>query len=82
MVLRVVVGQQSIAYACLIDSAADYIDSMLKAIVGFRLPIERLIGKRKLSQNRSAVDQAGVRNGLLANNNPQDHALARLIAKE
>ena len=64
------------------DAPADYIDSMLKAIVGFRLPITRLIGKRKLSQNRSAADQAGVRNGLLANSNPQDHALARLIAKE
>ena len=29
---------------------------MLKAIVGFRLPITRLDGKRKLSQNRDAAD--------------------------
>ena len=64
------------------DAPRDYIDSMLKAIVGFSLPITRLNGKRKLSQNRSAADQAGVRNGLLASNNPQDHALAQLIAKE
>lgn len=64
------------------DAPADYIDSMLKAIVGFRLPITRLDGKRKLSQNRDATDQAGVRNGLLANSNPQDHALAHLMAKE
>ena len=64
------------------DAPADYIDSMLKAIVGFRLPITRLDGKRKLSQNRNAADQAGVRSGLLANSNPQDHALALLIAKE
>ena len=64
------------------DAPAGYIDSMLKAIVGFRLPITRLDGKRKLSQNRDAADQAGVRKGLLANSNPQDHALAHLMAKE
>ena len=64
------------------DAPADYVDSMLKAIVGFRLPITRLQGKRKLSQNRDARDQAGVRQGLLATNNPQDHALAHLMVKE
>ncbi|OZY43861.1 transcriptional regulator [Pseudomonas fragi] len=64
------------------DAPGDYIDSMLKAIVGFRLPITRLEGKRKLSQNRDAADQAGVRQGLLANSNPQDHALAHLMVKE
>ena len=64
------------------DAPVDYIDSMLKAIVGFRLPITRLEGKRKLSQNRHAADQAGVRQGLLANRNPQDHALAHLMVKE
>lgn len=64
------------------DAPAGYIDSMLKAIVGFRLPITRLDGKRKLSQNRDATDQAGVRKGLLANSNPHDHALAHLMAKE
>ena len=64
------------------DAPDDYVDSMLKAIVGFRLPITRLQGKRKLSQNRDARDQAGVRQGLLANPNPQDHALAHLMVKE
>ena len=64
------------------DAPGDYINSMLKAIVGFRLPITRLEGKRKLSQNRDAADQAGVRQGLLANSNPQDHALAHLMVKE
>ena len=64
------------------DAPADYIDSMLKAIVGFRLPITRLDGKRKLSQNRDAADQAGVRQGLLANSNSQDHALAHLMVKD
>lgn len=64
------------------DAPGDYIDSMLKAIVGFSVPISRLIGKRKLSQNRSTADQLGVRDGLLANPNSHDHALAHLMAKE
>lgn len=61
------------------DAPAEYIDSMLKAIVGFALPIQRLEGKRKLSQNRSPADVAGVRNGLAASPDPQDQTLARLV---
>lgn len=61
------------------DAPPEYIDSMLKAIVGFALPIQRLEGKRKLSQNRSPVDAVGVRNGLAASPDPQDQALARLM---
>ena len=61
------------------DAPADYIDGMLKAIVGFALPIERLVGKRKLSQNRSAADIAGVRDGLAASADVRDQTLARFI---
>lgn len=61
------------------DAPADYIDGMLKAIVGFALPIQRLEGKRKLSQNRSAEDIAGVREGLAASPDVQDQALAHLM---
>lgn len=38
------------------DSAPDYIDAMLKAIVGIEIEITRLIGKFKLSQNRAVPD--------------------------
>ncbi|MNP39298.1 Protease synthase and sporulation protein PAI 2 [compost metagenome] len=55
---------------------------MLKAIVGFALPIQRLEGKRKLSQNRSPADVAGVRNGLAASHDPQDRALAHLMPEQ
>ena len=34
-----------------------YIEGMLKGIVGFEIPIARLEGKFKLSQNRSTADQ-------------------------
>jgi transcriptional regulator len=42
------------------DAPPDYLASMLKAIVGIEIPLERLQGKWKLSQNRPAVDQPAV----------------------
>ena len=54
------------------DLAADghppeaYRTPLLRAIVGFEIPIERLDGKFKLGQNRSAEDQAGIRTALAA----------------
>jgi transcriptional regulator len=48
------------------DAPPDFVDTMLKGIVGFALPIARLEGKWKMSQNRPAVDQAGVVAGLSA----------------
>jgi transcriptional regulator len=43
------------------DAPASYVESLLRAIVGFELTIESLQGKYKLSQNRDAADRAGVR---------------------
>ena len=48
------------------DAPADFTDAMLKGIVGFALPIVRLEGKWKMSQNRPAEDRAGVMDGLRA----------------
>jgi transcriptional regulator len=48
------------------DAPADFIDTMLKGIVGLALPIARLEGKWKMSQNRPAEDRAGVAAGLTA----------------
>jgi transcriptional regulator len=42
------------------DAPAEYTRGMLKAIVGFELPITRLEGKWKMSQNRPAEDIAGI----------------------
>lgn len=42
------------------DSSPDYIDGMLKAIVGIEITIERFEGKSKLSQNREVRDRHGV----------------------
>jgi transcriptional regulator len=39
------------------DSAPDFIDGMLKAIVGIEITITRMEGKAKLSQNREDRDR-------------------------
>lgn len=48
------------------DAPADYIATMLQAIVGIEIEITALTGKWKVSQNRSAEDRAGVAAGLAA----------------
>jgi transcriptional regulator len=42
------------------DAPADYLAGMLDAIVAFRITIDRVQAKSKLSQNRDAPDRAGV----------------------
>lgn len=61
------------------DAPEAFIRSQLKGIVGLRLPIARLEGKRKMSQNRSAEDRAGVAAGLAASDQASDQAVAALI---
>lgn len=39
------------------DSAPDFIDSMLRNIVGIEVEITSMVGKSKLSQNREARDR-------------------------
>ncbi|MCC5809217.1 MAG: FMN-binding negative transcriptional regulator [Ectothiorhodospiraceae bacterium] len=46
------------------DAPQDYIEKMLKAIVGIEVPVARLAGKWKLGQNRSEADREGVLEGL------------------
>jgi transcriptional regulator len=46
------------------DAPASFIEAQLRAIVGIALPIDRLEGKWKLSQNRSEPDRQGVIEGL------------------
>ena len=46
------------------DAPADYIETMLGAIVGIEIVLTSLTGKWKVSQNRSAADRAGVVQGL------------------
>jgi len=46
------------------DAPEPFVAAQLKGIVGIEIPIARIEGKWKVSQNRPAVDQAGVVAGL------------------
>jgi transcriptional regulator len=64
------------------DAPADYIDQMLKAIVGIEIPIERLEGKWKVSQNRALPDRLGTVAGLRQRGDAQSLAMAALVPVE
>ena len=62
------------------DAPEDYLQGMLKGIIGFELPIARLEGKWKMSQNRREPDRQGVIAGLEAEADPQSVAVAAIMA--
>ena len=61
------------------DAPETFIQAQLRGIVGLRMPITRLEGKRKMSQNRNAADRKGVVEGLTASDSAVDRAVADLI---
>lgn len=61
------------------DAPVEYIDRNLKAITGLRLPIERIEGKWKLSQNRTEADREGVLAGLASVASEESTAMAAAI---
>ncbi|TIT73172.1 MAG: FMN-binding negative transcriptional regulator, partial [Mesorhizobium sp.] len=61
------------------DAPPEFIQSQLRGIVGLRMPVARLEGKRKMSQNRNAADRAGVVSGLAASDRLSDREVAPLI---
>lgn len=48
------------------DAPADFIAGQMKGIVGLEIPIERIEGKWKVSQNQPASNRIGVERGLRA----------------
>jgi transcriptional regulator len=62
------------------DVDAGFIAGMLRAIVSFEVPIARLEGKFKLSQNRGPEDRAGVIAALSEGPDEGGREIARLMA--
>jgi transcriptional regulator len=62
------------------DAPEEFIQRQVQGIVGLELPITRLEGKWKMSQNRNAEDRAGVVQGLRRDGKARDVALADLVA--
>lgn len=61
------------------EAPRDYIDALLRGIVGVEIGIESIEAKRKLSQDRPAPDHAGVIAGLDASDDPRDRAVAKAM---
>ena len=59
------------------DAPDDYVNGMLHAIVCIEIPLSTLVGKYKLSQNRSAADQGGVVASLRGDRTASSDLLAR-----
>ncbi|NDU92503.1 MAG: FMN-binding negative transcriptional regulator [Ferrovum sp.] len=57
------------------EAPADFIDGQMKAIIGMEIPIGRIEGKWKMSQNRPAADQVGVVEGLRSANDAHRNAI-------
>ncbi len=62
------------------DAPAPFIEAQLKGIVGIEIPIARIEGKWKVSQNRPEADRRGVIAGLSAEGDADSLAMAELVA--
>jgi transcriptional regulator len=58
------------------DAPADYINKELKMIIGFEMPIVKIEGKWKMSQNRSQTDRDSVMSNLVERNRLKDREVA------
>ena len=63
------------------DAPRDYIDTMVKAIVGIEIPIATLAGKWKVSQNRPLADRLGTIAGLYGRGDATSKEMAVLVEK-
>jgi transcriptional regulator len=61
------------------DLPAKFRDGMMRGVVGFEMPVQQLEGKYKLSQNRSAHDQAAVQAMLEASDDESARAVAQVM---
>jgi len=65
----------------LADAPEDYVQMMLQAIIGVEIEVSSLVGKFKLSQNRSPSEYAGVIDNLQKSPEENLQAMLRLMRK-
>ena len=63
------------------DAPADFVEQMLGGIIGIEIPLTRLVGKWKVSQNRPSADRDGVVTGLREMNHGDAQAMSGLVKK-
>ena len=59
------------------DAVSEHVDKRLNGLVAFEMPIDTIDGKRKLSQNMTPADRAGVAAALRAQGDAASAAIAR-----
>ncbi len=64
------------------DAPADWIAGQMRGIVGLELPIRRLEGKWKVSQNQDARDRAAVAQGLEEIGTPESLTMKALVEQK
>ena len=62
------------------DAPESYIEKMLAAIIGIEIPLTRLTGKWKVSQNRPEQDRLNIAAGLRMNAEQNAQTMATLVA--
>jgi transcriptional regulator len=63
------------------DAPADFIRQQMRGIVGLEMPIRRLEGKWKVSQNRDERDRNAVTEALTGLNTPESLAMKKLVER-
>lgn len=63
------------------DAPPDYIDALLKAIVGIEIPVDAMVGKWKTTQNRSLQDRQGTIAGLHEQGDARALEMAALVQR-
>ncbi len=61
------------------EAPAEYTDKELRHIIGVEIPLTRLEGKWKASQNRAMADRRGVVAGLCREGGPAEKAMAEVV---
>jgi transcriptional regulator len=61
------------------DVPADHLERMMRAIVGNEIPIDRLAGKRKASQDEDLPDRLGTVQGLRTEAGDAARAMADIV---
>ncbi|NHB84860.1 FMN-binding negative transcriptional regulator [Tessaracoccus sp. HDW20] len=61
------------------EAPRDFLEAMLRGVVGLELEVREVVGRHKLSQNRTGADRDGVVEGLTARGRPTDLAVAEAV---
>ncbi len=64
------------------DAPNDYVQKLMSAIVGIEIPLTRVSGKWKTSQNRSQQDRINIAAGLRSGQDATVHGMAELVTRQ